>query len=242
MQIYKMLLLMIMFLISFSSQTALAAEGCPDGMTEVLYMKTGENVCTLNRDAGTESVDKFSEDASNETFSMSDNEYLSLISESVRNGGWGFMLGLGFGLNDDIFEDTAAVDIKARTGIQFASSNAASFGLYLDFNMRPGNNPVFTMDVTLDPTLHISFRRTRISLALGFGAFMNKSTTDFFDNHTISKIYYNAFFEFKPAFLVDWFLTQNAFWGLNVDFPVLLLHDKNVKVVIDMNAHIGYRF
>ncbi len=230
---------MILLCISLLSNTALAEERCPEGMSERLFVDSGTRLCVPD---GYPEADDSSYDSALKSDELEKEERIALISQKVREGGWGIQLGVGFGLNEKIVDTTAAFNIKARAGLQFASPYVVSFGLYLDFNLRPGSDPLFTMDATLDPTLHISFWRTRLSISLGFGAFLNKSQTDVFGEKKETKIYYDAFFAFKPAFLADWFLTQNAFCGFSLDFPVLLLHDNSANVWISLNAHIGYRF
>ena len=239
MKINSILSLMVLLYISMASFTAFAQEGCPDGLSLSVAKDNGGTVCVLNEQPNP-AVKSSNEVA--EQPALSDDEKIAIIRQSVRKGGWGIMLGLGFGLNEKVVKDVAAFNIKARAGFQYPSPILLSFGLYIDFNLRPGTDPLFTMDMTIDPTMHISFGRTRLSLALGFGAFVSKSTSDVFGEKLETKVYHNAFFEFKPAFLVDWFITENAFWGLNFEFPVLLLHDYSPNVWISFNMHIGYRF
>ncbi|MBR4984978.1 MAG: hypothetical protein IKY83_04485 [Proteobacteria bacterium] len=158
-----------------------------------------------------------------------------IIHEGVMRPGWSILLGAGYGME-------AAIDLKFMPGYHFQSGDdVASFGLYLDFDFRPGIRPMFSMDVTLSPVLHVARGCFRFSLAIGLGAFVyvnNYKEVDY--THEFSEEF-GAAFELKPGLAFDWFLTANGFFGFGFSVP-LLIHNGGVIPWFNIDMHLGYRF
>ncbi len=173
-----------------------------------------------------------------------------IIHDSLMQSGFQFDLGLGYGMIAD-------VNFKLSLGYQFSmNSSLSTFGLYLISNFKTGDEPLFDVDITLTPTLHISKGIFRFSVGLGLGlSAWNHELNDDWplshinDDYGLEKDYG---FMFRPVISFDWFLSQKAFWGFTVDIPVVFVEycDENkndhgsVETIpmVNFDLHIGYKF
>ena len=155
----------------------------------------------------------------------------------------GFYMQLGFG-----YAAALNLDIKALLGYHFGlDAKHASLGLYLDLDARPGFIPTFTMDLTLDPTLHITGDTFRFSIGLGLGIFyfdLMDSFSWFADSEDFEKNDSFVRFEIKPMLAFDWFLSSNTLFGFGFSVPLIfvLKDDQDLAAWFNLDFHIGYKF
>ncbi len=165
------------------------------------------------------------------------------IRESVRRSGGTLELGMGYGF-------LANLNIHVAGGYHYqASDSIASFGFYLDMNFKPGQEPLFAMDITVDPTLHITKGRFRFGVGLGIGAYLKKNWVDgsYLDEYGYHNDYHSevfAAFELKPRLSFDWFLSTQAYFGASVDIPLVISKEveNNIEPMVNLDAHIGFKF
>ena len=166
------------------------------------------------------------------------------IHDSIMRSGISFEFGMGYGF-------LANLDIHVAGGYQFrAGDSIATFGLYLDMNLKPGVEPYFAIDMTLDPTMHISKGRFRFGFGLGLGVFISKKgwveDLYYYDYEYKEKEYdeYIAAFELKPRLSFDWFLSTQGYVGASIDIPMVVSDkmDNNIAPMVNIDAHIGCKF
>ena len=164
------------------------------------------------------------------------------IHSSMMNSGVLLELGIGYGF-------LAAANIHIASGYQFKlNDKIASFGLYLDMNIKPGQDPVFSMDLAIDPTLHISKGQFRFSLGLGFGIYIVNDRQWLLDMYNNDQDGYDnsatALFQIKPRMSFDWFLSTHSYFGAALDVPMIISSqiDSGVAPMVNIDLHIGCKF
>ncbi|MBO4350601.1 MAG: hypothetical protein J6A01_06640 [Proteobacteria bacterium] len=167
--------------------------------------------------------------------------------DEVRQSGWLLELGFGYGMIGN-------ADFKFMTGWHFGSNdNVASFGLYLDADLRVGWYPPFSMDWTLDPTLHVTVNSFRFSVGIGIGIFsiLKEKYEDYliYDSENSTSTGMRTLFEIKPTVAFDWYMTGNVFFGFGFSVPLIFLtgseqYDSDVFVQpwFNIDCHFGYKF
>ncbi len=167
--------------------------------------------------------------------------------DEVRQSGWLLELGFGYGMIGN-------ADFKFMTGWHFGSNdNVASFGLYLDADLRVGWYPPFSMDWTLDPTLHVTVNSFRFSVGIGIGIFsiLKEKYEDYliYDSENSTSTGMRTLFEIKPTVAFDWYMTGNVFFGFGFSVPLIFLtgseqYDSDIFVQpwFNIDCHFGYKF
>ena len=169
------------------------------------------------------------------------------IHNSLLSSGGTIEFGLGYGF-------VANANIHVAAGYQIHTNDTiASFGIYFDANFKPGEAPGFSVDLTIDPTLHLSKGQFRFSFGLGIGMFLSKERGwlyDFYD--TDGSYYYNANryhessveFELKPRLSFDWFLSTQGYFGGAIDMPMVIADEleHNIAPMVNFDLHVGCKF
>ena len=107
------------------------------------------------------------------------------------------------------------------------------------------------MDITVDPTMHISRGRFRFSFGLGLGAYVSKKgwlhrvyyyDDDGYDLDKYDEYY--AAFELKPRLSFDWFLSTQGYFGASIDIPMVIAKEieNNIAPMVNIDLHIGCKF
>ena len=172
----------------------------------------------------------------------SDSQPKTDIHSSMMDSGALLELGIGYGF-------LAAANIHVASGYQFKLNDTiATFGLYLDMNLKLGQEPVFSMDLAIDPTLHISKGQFRFSLGLGFGIYIVDDQQWLFDAYNDDQDGHNhsgtAVFEIKPRMSFDWFLSTRSYFGAALDVPMIISSkiDAGIAPMVNIDLHIGCKF